>query len=464
MTIRTKLTLQFALIITVILALFSLVVYYFNSLYRQDDYYKRIERRALIIAEYLLEADEVNEQLRRNNQIRYYQELPFEVTRVFRSTGELIFSDGDAELEVSPELLKRVYKNKKVQYEQGIRQVVGIHYHDNQGDFIVFASSVDAYSLRKLQHLKAILVVGLLGSLVIVTLAGWLFSKQALKSITNVVSEVEKINASDLHMRLSNANGKDEISNLAQTFNKMLDRLELAFEMQRTFVSNASHELRTPLTAIIGELEVALMKDREPAEYQRVLRSILEDARLLTELSNGLLQIAQASIDASKIKLVHLRFDELIWLASDQARKRQPHAQINIDFSNFPEDEDRLIVKGNEALLLIAIVNVIENAIKFSPSGGRVQGLIVIKEFDVELQIMDRGVGIGPDDLKHVFVPFFRAENVRDITGHGIGLPLAERILKIHKGTISITSRINEGTTVRISIPQAYGFIPKVKF
>jgi len=210
----------------------------------------------------------------------------------------------------------------------------------------------------------------------------------------------------------------------------------------------------------MGELEVALMKPRTPEEYQRVLSSTLEDARLLTELSNGLLQIAQASIDPSKITKDFLRIDELVWMACDQVRKRQPEAQINIDFADFPEDENRLVVKGNEALLLIAIVNVIENAIKFSPSGRSASVRMMLTKTDVELQVQDRGLGIAEDDLKHVFVPFFRAENVRSITGHGIGLPLTERILKLHQGGIIVKSRINQGTEVILTLPQAYAFIP----
>src|SRR5690606_16294928 len=135
--------------------------------------------------------------------------------------------------------------------------------------------------------------------------------------------------------------------------------------------------------------------------------------------------------------LADLRFDELVWTAREQALKRQPNARINIDFENFPEDEDRLVVKGNEALLLVAVVNVLENAIKFSPDGQSVSGAILVKKQEVVLKVKDQGLGIAEEDLKHVFVPFFRAENVRNITGHGIGLPLAERILKIHHGTIS---------------------------
>ncbi|MCC9166830.1 HAMP domain-containing sensor histidine kinase [Pontibacter harenae] len=459
MKIRTKLTLQFSSIFAFILLLFCLVVYYFTSIYRQDDFYESIRGRTLVIAKYVLENGEVSAETRHQNEIKYYHELPDEAVRVYKSNGELIFSHGDGDLGVVEEVLQRVLSKKYLQYTQGVRQVVGVRYQDSQGDFVVLASAVDAYSLKKLQHLKVILVVGFLGSMVVVVLAGWGFAKQAMRPITKIVKQVERISATDLDRRLSNADGKDEVSHLAQTFNKMLDRLELAFEMQSTFVSNASHELRTPLTAMIGELEVALMKPREQQEYERVLQSTLEDARLLAELSNGLLQIAQASIDASKIKLTQLRFDELVWTAREQALKRHPKAQIAIDFENFPEDEDRLLVKGNEALLLIAVLNVLENAVKFSPSGQAATGRIVVQQQDVLLQVSDRGLGIAEEDLKHVFVPFFRADNVRNITGHGIGLPLAERILKIHRGSISVNSKINQGTEVTIKLPQAKLFV-----
>ncbi|MFD2513534.1 ATP-binding protein [Pontibacter locisalis] len=460
MKLRYRLTLQFASIFALILVLFSLVIYYFTSLYRQDDFYKRIQQRAVVAAEYILEADEVSEQQRQQNLISFYHELPYEAVRVYNSDGRLIFSKGEGDLGGNPRILEKIKQEQQVQYEVDDRQVVGISYSDNQGNYSVLASSVDAYSLRKLQHLKVILIIGFLGSMVVVLIAGWAFSKQAMRPITKVVSEVEKISASDLHMRLSSARGKDEISHLAQTFNKMLDRLELAFEMQSTFVSNASHELRTPLTAMIGELEVALMKPRTSVEYERVLQSTLEDARLLTELSNGLLQIAQASIDSSKVKQTELRFDELVWTAREQALKRQLNARIDVDFENFPDDEDRLVVKGSEALLLIAVVNVFENAIKFSPPGQAIKSLIKVQGHEVVLEVKDQGLGISKEDLKHVFVPFFRADNVRSITGHGIGLPLAERILKLHKGQILIESILSEGTRVTIKLPQAYTFIP----
>ncbi len=368
-------------------------------------------------------------------------------------TESWFFPKARATCRLPPDFIKQVIKQKQVEEEQGNRQIVGIYYPDNEGNFVVIASDIDRFSLRKLQNLKNILIIGFFVSMLIVMVAGWLFSKYMLRPITKIVSEVEKISASDLHLRLSAADGHDEVSQLANTFNKMLDRLETAFEMQNTFVSSASHELRTPLTAMIGQLEVALMQKRDPEEYHRVLECILDDARILARLSNGLLQIAQASTDIAKITLKPIRFDELIWAAQEEAQKRHPGIQFELHFENFPEEEEGLIIQGNESLLFIAFLNVFENAGKFSRQGQVVVGTVSIAKKGFSVLVKDFGIGIQENDLVNVFVPFFRALNVREISGHGIGLPLAERIFKLHKGTIQVNSRLGEGTEVLIDLP-----------
>lgn len=453
MSIRNKLTLRFAGIFAVLLILFSLTVYYFTSEYRQREFYDSTRERALVAAHLMLEADEVTPARHEQDLRLYYRTLPEEIVRIYKENGELYFSEGKGELHITPEFLQEVIQTKHVEQESNNRQVVGIYYPDNQGNFIVIASDIDRFSLRKLRNLKNILFVGFCASMLIVFVAGWFFSRSVLQPITKIVSEVEKINASDMHLRLSNADGHDELSQLANTFNKMLDRLETAFEMQSTFVSSASHELRTPLTAMIGQLEVALMQKREPAEYHKVLESTLDDARMLARLSNGLLQIAQASTDISRITLKPVRFDELIWTAQEEAQKRHPKVKFEVNFENFPEEEEGLLLLGNESLLFIGFLNVFENAGKFSRPGQVVQGVVNISRKGFTVTVKDFGIGIQQHDLVNVFVPFFRAQNVRDISGHGIGLPLSERIFKLHKGTIQVNSRLGEGTEVQIFLP-----------
>ena len=452
MKIRSRLTIQFTTIFAIILLFFCLTVYFYTALTRQRSFYQELVNRANIVAHVYLDANQVSKATYRRTLRKYYQTLPKEIVQMYDWSGKMVFKEGQGTFQVSPVLLNKIKEWRKIEWQKGSRQFTGIVYQDQKGKYVVVASSDDVITREKLADLRLILITGFLGSLLIVVLAGWAFAKQALRPFLKVVKEVEKISASDLHLRLSQADGADEVSHLAQTFNKMLDRLESAFDMQNTFVSNASHELRTPLTAMIGELEVALMKPRDNPEYQRVLNSILDDARLLAKLSNGMLQIAHASFDISKIKLEPIRFDEVVFLASEEARKRQPGARIEINFSQLPEDENRLVCKGNEPLLLIALINVLENACKFS-GGKLVSASIQVQPGAIVFRVKDQGRGMQTKDLKNVFVPFWRADNVRDITGHGIGLPLAEKIIKLHKGTIVVDSQLNVGTEVTITIP-----------
>ncbi|WP_207431262.1 ATP-binding protein [Sabulibacter ruber] len=457
MKIKTRLTLQFTGIFTAILLFFSISVYYFSSLYRKNDFYGRILNRAFATAHYVLDADSVSQQQHALDQRLYFQMLPREVVKVYDQHHKVVFSEGEGNLNVSSKFLEKLEKEGEVRMEQGDRQMVGIRYLHRNQIFFVLASSVDLYNLNKLQHLRTLLITGFVIALLTVVIAGMAFSRAALSPFLRVVSEVENVNASDLHRRLTQADGEDEVAHLAKTFNNLLDRLETAFEAQKTFVSNASHELRTPLTAMIGELQVALMNKRQPEEYERVLQSILEDAKLLAQLSNGLLQMVQASTDSSKIQMTDLRLDELVWQACGEASKRQPHMKVDVEFLDMPDDENELLIRGNEALLLIATVNVLENAAKFSGVSPVISTTIEVQPLTLVLRISDRGIGMAPEDVRKVFVPFFRADNVRDISGHGIGLPLAEKIIQLHRGSISVDSQLNKGTEVTIKLPKLYG-------
>ena len=415
---------------------------------------------AKVSARFFLGADNLPESEKKQLLRQYYQSLPEEVVQIYDSNNRLIVQEGAERLKIANKTLNLVRSNGSLKFTRNDRQIVAIPYKTGTGTFVVVASSVDVYNLEKMRHLRAILIVGYFVLLVLVVVMGWSYAKEALKPFRKIVQEVEQIHASDLHRRLSYTDGRDEVSELANTFNNMLNRLELAFDMQNTFISNASHELRTPLTAMIGEIEVALLKKRAAEEYEQVLHSILDDATRLANLSNGLLQIAQASFDVAKIKLEPIRFDEVVWHAYEEIQRRRPAARFEIDFKNLPEDEISFMVKGNEPLLFIAMLNVLENAVKFSPPNPVIKIKVKIEKGFVSLHVQDQGLGISESDLKNVFVPFWRADNVRNIVGHGIGLPLTERIMNLHKGNITVTSGKGEGTEVVLKLPQAYLQIP----
>ncbi|WP_045689157.1 histidine kinase dimerization/phospho-acceptor domain-containing protein [Hymenobacter sp. AT01-02] len=311
MSIRIRLALQFAAILGFTLLLFSLVIYFFTYHSRREYFTESLFARARIVAHVYLDGtdrgDEASQASYRRYLRQFYRTLPEEEVRVFDAQNRVVFREGRVGQKSDLQsFLQDVRKDgREVVLESDYRQTVGLLYRDaHRGDFVVVASSVDADSRQKLNELRTVLTTGLLASFLIAGVGGLFFAGLALRPMQRIVREVDSISASDLHRRLSQGDDQDEVSLLTQRFNSLLDRLETAFAGQRTFVRDASHELRTPLTVLIGQLEVALLQqERSPEEYRSVLQSTLDAARLLKDLTNGLLQIARASDDPSRCPL-----------------------------------------------------------------------------------------------------------------------------------------------------------------
>jgi signal transduction histidine kinase len=317
---------------------------------------------------------------------------------------------------------------------------------------VVLAAATDVEGALRLKKLKIILIIVCLVSLFLFFIAGWFYSGRALKPISDVVKKVEEISITSLNLRVYEGNGTDEIGTLAKTFNKMLDRLETSFAMQKNFIANASHELRTPLTSINGQLEVLMMKDRSTTEYKSALGSVLDDIKSLIDLSNRLLLIARTSAEGPVNFNKKIRIDEILWQAQEEIKRFNSDYQINISIDNSLTDSDQMIIVGDEYLLKVAVSNIIDNACKYSPDHTVDIKLKHVEKF-IELIFEDRGVGISEKDLEKVFEPFYRGSNTMTISGSGIGLPLVSQIIKNHNGTVELSSQIDKGTVVAVLLP-----------
>jgi len=199
---------------------------------------------------------------------------------------------------------------------------------------------------------------------------------------------------------------------------------------------------------------VALLQaERPPAAYRRVLQRTLDSARQLNELTNGLLQIARASDDPSQVPMGPVRLDELLLQAHEQLLRRHPTCRVDLDFGD-EADAGPWAVRGNEALLLAAVLNILDNACKFSAAGGgAVTATLARLPARLALRVADQGPGLSAADLQQVFVPFFRGAAARAVPGHGIGLPLAARIMALHGGTVRVESTPGHGTQVWLEWP-----------
>ncbi|UYZ60791.1 sensor histidine kinase [Hymenobacter latericus] len=459
MSIRLRLALQFAAIVACTLLLFSALIYLFTSLSRSQSFEESLRNRALVVAHVYFDGSQPKNDARsRAHYSRYlrqfYRTLPDEEVRIYDLGGRLMFREGETTSRALPDGWLGQTGKPMVQKLPDWRYTVGMYFVvPGRGRFLIVAWSKDADSEQKLGTLRTVLITGFLISLVVTGIGGWVFAGQALRPMRLAVQEMSSITASDMYRRLSGADGQDEVSQLARTFNSLLDRLQTAFVGQRTFVRDASHELRTPLTVLIGELEVALLQPRTAEEYQQVLRNTLDAARLLKDLANGLLQIARASDDPSQVPLAPLRLDELLLQAHEEVQRRHQTCRIDLDFQ-LPADIEP-VVNGNEALLLSAALNVLENACKFSRGAPRpVLATLSASARKVRLEVQDWGVGMHEADRQQVFVPFFRADNARGVPGHGIGLPLTHQIMALHGGSIQVESQLGEGTKVVLELPR----------
>lgn len=450
MRIRNRLTIIYTSIVAVILICLNLFIYSFTSLHIKNDFYSSLKQRANITSQKFFEKDELEISVFKEIERKFLRSIPDETINIYDSQNHPLLPNNPSN--VSEDIIEKIRKEKHIEYEENQKQYVGIFYPDNEGNFVIVVSAVDKTGIDRIQNLKELLIIGFLISLVIVCVTGRFFSKQALNPMSEIIKEVNKISASNLHLRVNEGNGKDEIAELAITFNHMLERLETAFEVERDFVHNASHELRTPLTSIIGEMEVILTKDRPSEEYKETMRSILIEAEKLNKLTTDLLDLAKVDSDHSKFKDIYI--DDILWEAKTFVEKQVPGRNIKIQHVNIPkEDSANLIIKGNEHLMKMAISNILENACKFSDN-KEVNAILEFGEGEVRLNIVDQGIGIPEKDIQNIFEPFYRASNVKNYQGSGIGLALTKKIIHLHKGTIHIRSNINNGTIVDLIFPK----------
>lgn len=452
MKIKNRLTLIFTLIVAVILLCFNFYIYILSSSFTKNDFYRQLKNRAIITATVFLEADEESAAIINSFQKKYLSSLPQEIIRVYNEQNKPAFIDSSNSTNFNVELINKIRELKEYRQQDSNRQILGIYYKDNQGNFVIIASAVDESGIAYLSQLRTALFEGFFASLILVFFAGRYFTKLTLQPVAHIALQANKISETNLHLRLNEGNKKDELANLSITINNMLERLEHAFEMQKNFVANASHELRTPLTSIIGNIDVALSKARANEDYRTVLLSVMEEAEKLHKLTDGLLNLAQSNIDSSNLRKEEIRIDEFLFKLKDEIMAKRPGSHVEIILPQMPENAAELILWADANLLEIAFLNIIDNACKFSNDKIVTAYLLLKKDFFI-IRIADKGIGINKDELLNITETFYRAENARSYAGSGIGLALAEKIVQLHQGSLQITSEINKGTEVSVTLP-----------
>lgn len=453
MEIRKKITYQFITIVAIILFLSLISIYISFSESRKEEFYDRLASKAKLVAQMLVEIDEIDTEVLRKIEKNNPLSLPNEKIIIYDYRNSIIYSsDEEGKLNVPDDLINKVRLIEEIKLKQKPYEIYGQFYTGQYDRIVVFAAATDIFGLLKLKRLRIILLIVFITSLIIVFFSGRLFAARSLYPISKIITQVDKIGVANLNERVDEGNEKDELARLANTFNKMLERLETAFKIQKNFIANASHELRTPLTAISGQLEVTLLKKRTNEEYHKTLDSVLEDIKNLNNVANRLLLLAQASSDFGEIDFSNFRIDDALWQAKNEIMKRNPGYSIHIGFDERIDDEEKLLIHGNDLLLKTAIGNLMDNACKYS-SDNSVEVKLGNEDNMLSIKFTDNGIGISSEEIKMIFQPFYRSRNVMNTKGHGLGLSLVEKIVQLHKGAINLISRPGKGSEFTMILP-----------
>jgi signal transduction histidine kinase len=446
--IRNKLTLYFSLASACIVLAFGVSVYFFSAQYRQNEFFQRLKIRVGIAEKVLLEKETFSEADYAKIREQFLNSLPDETEEVVKLSSGW---QQNLSYKYPAPFLESLSQREEVFFRNDTIQGAGRVFPFRNDNYAVIITAVDKVGIRVLRNLQTIIMLGILACITVISILSYYISNRLIHPISIKIRKANTISGTNFHDRLVVYNPDDELGEMAIAFNRLLDRLEGAFNMQKLFVANASHEIRNPLTAILGEAEVALGKERSVQDYKESLKSISLEADRLNLLVNNLLQLSTISDGDVVIKRETIWVEDLL----DDARKKfdllTPNNQLRIEFGKEFRNREPFIY-GNKNLLVTALINIFDNASKFS-SDGIVDLHVNIKDNTVVLSVKDSGVGIPPDDIPKITQPFFRAENVRQIRGTGIGIPLTLRIIEIHNGKLDVKSELNKGTIVTIVLP-----------
>jgi two-component system, OmpR family, sensor kinase len=459
--IKWRLTVWYGGILALILIVFSSGVY----IYFKNSLQKSIDTKIKSIGEVLSSSlTETHSQSIFGNFERYLENVlgrkpKGKFIQIIDSSGRIGAKMSDIETETVPtsfSTLERALKGEVI-YEtiEGARprlRIVTIPIVEENKkvtSIVQVGTSLEDFD-ETMKKLLIIMIISIPTSISVTIVIGYFMAKKALKPVDQIRKAAIKISSSNLDERIDIGKRRDELSRLAETFNDMITRLKDAFQRINQFSIDVSHELKTPLTILKGETEVTLRKDRENEDYRKLLKSHLEEVDRMTRIVDDLLLLSKADSEEIRLNIEDIALRDLV-------------VDICMDMKIFADNKGiELIVseledvrlKGDELKLRRMLWNVVQNGIKYTEKGGKVEISSYVNNGYVWIDVKDNGVGISEKDMKYIFDRFYRGDKSRRReSGSGLGLSISKWIAEAHRGVIEVKSRPLEGTLFSIKLP-----------
>lgn len=464
MPLRVRLTLWYGTALALVLIIFSVALYAITARNLRDTVDESLEDTAMTAVRSLEERGF----LPLINEEELLSQFP-ELTRIdkffqiFSPSGTITIRSPNIkqhEVPLSRTALdaafagQKIFESAKYPKEPPLRLIsVPIMYGGNLLYIVQVGTSMESVG-ETLQRFLLLLVVAIPIALAVSLAGGWFLAGRALRPVDKITLAAQRIAAGDLSQRLSMPAAHDEIGRLAATFNNMIGRLDTSFRQIRQFTSDASHELRTPLTVMKGETDLVLRRPRLLDDYKSVLESNLEEIDRMTRIVDELLFLSRADMGEVRVESLPVAMESLVEDIHRQAKLLAQDRNIEVLLGTVMP----VVVQGDDLRLRELLLNLVENAMKYSHPGGKVEISLLHDGREARLSVTDQGIGIAPADHKKIFQRFFRTDVARGHTkkGTGLGLAICAWIAELHKGRVEVKSDLGQGSAFTVVLPLAH--------
>lgn len=419
--------------ITLVVVVFYLFTFrYINKLY--DSY---LIDKAYLTAQKHWEKDEVDEDSYQIIERKYGELLP-QAKEVLLNADSMRLVKDSLDKYLTKEQQQRLFSGNLITFSYKKQMGAALYYPDNEGNFIVLVMSQNNYGREIQQHVLVLMICLFMFSSIMIYFIGRIYSNRILAPLKHILKELKRIRGNNLTMRMKEPGNKDELDDLIHSLNEMLDRIDVAFKSEKSFVNSASHELNNPLTAIQGECEISLLKERSTQEYIEALERISTESSRISQLIKHLLFLSRQDEDLLKNNMEAIDLKDFLQTLCDE----------NPRFSFTAEAT--ALVEANPYLLKVALQNIMNNACKYS-GDKKVDVRLYRQDAHTVVEVEDYGIGIPEEERELIFQSFYRATNTREYGGHGIGLGLSLKILSVYGAKIQVFSELGKYTKVVIT-------------
>lgn len=367
--------------------------------------------------------------------------------QVYDASGLLLGGAGPSDFDGAAEFHNGEIRSVSVDNQPWL--VYDLYLADSNGGVWLrgITSADNNFSAARVITILALIILPVL--VVITAVIGWLIARHAFKPVRQITDTVDAINdGDDLSARIGLHRGRDEIHRLAATFDSMFDRLELSFNAEKRFASDASHELRTPVSIILAECEYARANAQTVEDYQESLDVVERQGRRMSRLINQLLNITRMDQGTQAISREEADFSELVDVVTDEAVRASGK-----DFTVEKHIEPGVTANIDVGLMSRLVQNLVENACKYTPDGGKITVSLHAAGGRATLTVSDTGIGIAKRDLGHIWERFWQADSSRGVDrGSGLGLAMVKQIADAHGGKLSVESEPGQGSSFSYSM------------